>query len=83
MARDRSRGRKAQKEAAIEARVQELRKDARAWYFRAVMAIVVAVGLGFLSFFLAAVMAAVVGWCIVEGTKLAFRANAVLEGRET
>jgi fatty acid desaturase len=79
MARDRSRGRKAQKEAALEARVQELRKEARAWYFRAVMAIVAAVALGFLSILLAGVLAAVVGWCVVEGTKLAFEANRLLE----
>lgn len=82
MARDRTRGRKAQKEAALEARVQGLRKDARAWYFRAVMAIVAAVALSFLSILLTVALAIVVGWCMVEGTKLAFRANAVLEGRE-
>lgn len=82
MARDRTRGRKAQKEAALEARVQELRKEARAWYFRALMAIVAAVALSFLSILLTVALAIVVGWCMVEGTKLAFRANAVLEGRE-
>lgn len=82
MARDRTRGRKAQKEAALEARVHKLRKGARAWYIRALMAIVAAVALSFLSILLTVALAIVVGWCLVEGTKLAFRANAVLEGRE-
>lgn len=80
MARDRTQGRKAQKAAATQAKVEAIRKEARAWYFRAILALLAAVPLVFLlSVLLGGVLAAVAGWCIVQGTKLAFEANAVLE----
>lgn len=80
MARDRSQGRRAQKEAAQREKVADLRRQARAWYIRAFLAVIAAVLVGLLSFLLAGLVAAVVGYCIVEGTKLALEATRVQSG---
>lgn len=82
MARDRGPGRQAKKQAAIQAQVDEIRREARGWYFRGVIALVAVIGMSFLSILLAGLIALAVGWCFVEGTKLAFRANELLEGQE-
>lgn len=81
VARDRSQGRRAQKEAARAAQVADLRQEARAWYIRAFLALAAAVGLSFLTVLLAAIPAALTGWCIVEGTKRAIEATKLEEQR--
>lgn len=79
VARDRERGRATQKRERAQERADELRRQGRAWFYRAVLAILAAIPLAFLTWFVPVVLVAVAVACMVQGTRLGFRANEVLE----
>jgi hypothetical protein len=78
VARDRERGRRAHEREQAQARAQELRREGRGWYYRAVMALLTAVPLAFITWFLPVPLGVVAVACLVQGTRLASRAGAVL-----
>lgn len=80
MARDRERGREAQRRERAQERADELRRQGRAWFYRAVLAVLVALPLLLLTWFLPVLLFAVAIACVVRGTRLGFRANEVLDG---
>lgn len=80
MARDRERGREAQRRERAQERADELRRQGRAWFYRAVLAVLVALPLLLLTWFLPVLLFAVAIACVVQGTRLGFRANEVLDG---
>ncbi len=82
MARDRSRGRAAQRDAATQERIQTIFRNARAWYFRGVLALLVAVPLAFLSVVLAGALAAVALGCFVQGTRVGMEGELLRQGRD-
>ena len=81
MARHRERGRQTQQRERVEARAEELRREGRAWFYRAVLALLAAIPLAFLTWFLPTVLAAVAIACFVQGVRLGFRANEVLDAQ--
>lgn len=80
MARHRERGRQTQKRERVEAQVEELRREGRAWIYRAVLALLAAIPLAFLTWFLPVVLAVVAVACVVQGVRVGIRADALLEG---
>lgn len=82
MARDRGARREvrqAQKQEKVQERVDALRKEGRAWYYRGILALLAAVPMAFFFVILAAVLVGLAIWCFVKGTQFAFRANELLE----
>lgn len=80
MARDRTtHGRQAQKRESAEARAEELRREGRDWFYRAGLIILAAIPLAFITWFLPAVLGVGAVACMVQGTRLGFRANELLE----
>ncbi|PTL59308.1 hypothetical protein [Paraconexibacter algicola] len=84
MGRDRSEGTRraakaARRDAARDARVEELRREARGWYIRALLAGLAAAGLSLLTVLLAAALGLVAAWCAVEGTRRAIDATRLAE----
>lgn len=82
MARDRERGRAAQRQQATDERIQEIFRDARAWYFRGILALLVAIPLAFLSVVLAGALAAVTLGCVVQGTRIGMEGELLRQGRD-
>jgi len=75
MPRNRERGRQTQKLERAQARADELRREGRAWFYRAVLALLAAIPLAFVTWFLPTLLVIVAIACFVQGVRLGFRAN--------
>jgi hypothetical protein len=80
MARHRERGRQAQNHHRLAEQAEDLRREGRNWFYRAVLALLAAIPLVFLTWFVPAVLVVVAIACVVQGVRLGIRANEILEG---
>ena len=78
MARDRRRARQNQDAARARAQAEVLRREGRRWGYRAVMALLVAVPVFFLSWVIATVLALVALGLIVKGLRLGLQAERLV-----
>lgn len=77
---DRAEARRTAKRDAVQGRVDELRREGRAWFYRGVLALLVAVPLAFVVTLLTAVAVGLALFCFYKGTTFGFRANELLDG---
>lgn len=78
MARDRRRARQTQDTKRAQAEAELLRREGRRWAYRAVMALIVAVPVFFLSWVIATVLVLVAAGLVVQGLRLGVRAERLL-----
>lgn len=78
VARDRRRARQTQDSKRAQAEAELLRREGRRWAYRAVMALIVAVPVFFLSWVVATVLALVAVGFVVQGLRLGVQAERLV-----